>query len=455
MYYTVCEVAKRLDISPHTLRFYAKEGLLSFVDRDQNGNRIFKESDFERLFMIASLKRAGMSIKQMKRFTELCDQGDPTIPQRLQMIKEQREAVEEQIIELQDALDVLKYKIWLYEVALEAGTTAVHDNMPPEDIPANIRKTKERIRLLCRTLRQGSSAVTAIVTGCRGATPRSPGALLVLTAETALGTVGGGQAEHDIIGPAMEMLRGGAPVQQGWHQCLSAQELRHMGQEFGGEEEILLLRWEPRDLPLAEALLSAMGQNADCSLRLEYDKVHWRGTLLPIAEAHTAPGCFTLKLQEGGRCYVFGGGHVSQALVPLLSGVDFCCVVLDERPDYATPALFPTAEARCGPLPALAAAIPFTTGDSVIIMTRGHQGDYEVLCEALRSPVWYIGMVGSHRKMEATFRRLREDGFTDADLSRIVTPIGLAIDAETPAEIAVSITAQLIQRRAARRKAAE
>ena len=308
---------------------------------------------------------------------------------------------------------------------------------------------KERIRLLCRTLRQGSPAVTAIVTGCRGATPRSPGALLVLTAETALGTVGGGQAEHDIIGPAMEMLRGGAPVQQGWHQCLSAQELRHMGQEFGGEEEILLLRWEPRDLPLAEALLSAMGQNADCSLRLEYDKVHWRGTLLPIAEAHTAPGCFTLKLQEGGRCYVFGGGHVSQALVPLLSGVDFCCVVLDERPDYATPALFPTAEARCGPLPALAAAIPFTTGDSVIIMTRGHQGDYEVLCEALRSPVWYIGMVGSHRKMEATFRRLREDGFTDADLSRIVTPIGLAIDAETPAEIAVSITAQLIQRRAA------
>ena len=61
---------------------------------------------------------------------------------------------------------------------------------------------KERIRLLCRTLQQSSPAVTAIVTGCRGATPRSPGALLVLTAETALGTVGGGQAEHDIIGPA-------------------------------------------------------------------------------------------------------------------------------------------------------------------------------------------------------------------------------------------------------------
>lgn len=148
MYYTVSEVAKRLELSPHTLRFYSKEGLLTFVDRDQNGNRIFKESDFERLFMIASLKRAGMSIKQMKRFTQLCDEGDSTIPQRLQMIKDQREAVEEEITQLQDALDVLKYKTWLYETALAAGTTAVHDNMPLEDMPANIRRIKERIRRL-------------------------------------------------------------------------------------------------------------------------------------------------------------------------------------------------------------------------------------------------------------------------------------------------------------------
>lgn len=148
MYYTVCEVAKRLNLSPHTIRFYGKEGLLTFIERDQNGNRIFKESDFERLFIIASLKRAGMTIKQIRDFTILCDQGDSTIAQRLKIILEQREAVEEQITELQDALDVLKYKSWLYEVALEAGTTAVHDNMPPENIPPNIQKIKERIRLL-------------------------------------------------------------------------------------------------------------------------------------------------------------------------------------------------------------------------------------------------------------------------------------------------------------------
>lgn len=154
MYYTVCEVAKRLQLSPHTIRFYSKEGLLNFVERDQNGNRIFKESDFERLFIIASLKRAGMSIKQIKRFTELCDEGDSTIAQRLQIILDQREAVEEQITELQDALDVLKYKTWLYQVALEAGTTAVHDHMPLDEMPPNIRKIKERIRKLTDDMEQ-------------------------------------------------------------------------------------------------------------------------------------------------------------------------------------------------------------------------------------------------------------------------------------------------------------
>ena len=135
---------------------------------------------------------------------------------------------------------------------------------------------RERLELLCRALRAGQPAVTALVTGCRGATPRAPGALLVLTAGQTAGTVGGGQAEHDIMGPGMEMLGSGTAVRQDWHQCLSAEELRHMGREYGGEEHILLLRWEPGDLPLAEAAWTAAGQNGDCSLRIEYDENGWR-----------------------------------------------------------------------------------------------------------------------------------------------------------------------------------
>lgn len=148
MYYTVSEVAKRLNLSPHTIRFYGKEGLLTFVERDQNGNRIFKEEDFERLFIIASLKRAGMTIKQIREFTILCDEGDSSIEKRLKIIKDQKIIVEDQIRELQDALDVLTYKTWLYEVALDAGTTTIHDKISLEDIPPHIRKVKERIQRL-------------------------------------------------------------------------------------------------------------------------------------------------------------------------------------------------------------------------------------------------------------------------------------------------------------------
>lgn len=159
---------------------------------------------------------------------------------------------------------------------------------------------KERIALLCRALRAGQPAVTALVTGCRGATPRSPGALLVLTAEAVAGTVGGGQAEHDILAPAQEMLGSGPAVQQGWHQCLSAEELRHMGQEYGGEEEILLLRWTSQDLPLAEQMVLAMEQNADCSLQIEYKEGCWRGTLLPEAVT-TAAARALYPEAAGGR----------------------------------------------------------------------------------------------------------------------------------------------------------
>ena len=81
-------------------------------------------------------------------------------------------------------------------------------------------------------------------------------------------------------------------------------------------------------------------------------------------------------------------------------------------------------------------------------MTRGHRDDLLLQEQVLRTPARYIGVIGSRRKKAALFAQLRERGFTDADLERITTPIGLSIGAETPAEIAVSIAAQLIQVRA-------
>lgn len=303
-------------------------------------------------------------------------------------------------------------------------------------------------------LEAGKTAVTATVTACEGATPRSPGAtMLVAAGMPALGTVGGGQAEYYAAQQAEKMILPGSPAAfTASYECLSAEELHSMGKEAGGEITVLFLRWSAQQLPLARMVRAALTANADASLRISYRPESWYGELTGTAVTFSAPGVFCMKLAEAGLCYVFGGGHVSQALVPLLSGIDFTCVVLDERPEFANPAVFPAAaKTYSGSLPFLAKEANFGRGDLVIIMTRGHQGDYEVLTEALRSPAWYIGMVGSHRKMEATFRRLREDGFSERELARIVTPIGLDIDAETPNEIAVSVAAQLIRCRAAHR----
>lgn len=144
-YYTVAETARRAHMSPHTLRYYSKEGLLPFVDRTSANVRVFTEEDLEWLYLINCLKTAGVSIKDIRQFIEWALEGDATIGQRLEMFKEQQRKVEQQIAELQDVLDVLKYKRWRYEVSLKAGTTAVHETLDPADMPNDIRAIAERV----------------------------------------------------------------------------------------------------------------------------------------------------------------------------------------------------------------------------------------------------------------------------------------------------------------------
>ena len=155
------------------------------------------------------------------------------------------------------------------------------------------------------------------------------------------------------------------------------------------------------------------------------------------------------KLIQPGRVFIFGGGHVAQSLVPALAAVDFRCIVLEDREDFCRPVLFPGAEeTRLIHIDDPAAYADITENDFVCVMTRGHKDDLLVQAQALKTPAHYIGVIGSRRKTEAVFNQLRNMGYTDADLQRITTPIGLPILAETPAEIAVSVTAQLIMHRA-------
>lgn len=146
MFYTVGEVAKRIGVAPSTLRYYDKEGLLPFVERSGGGIRMFKDDDFEWFSIIECLKETGMPIKEIKKFVDWCREGDSTIEQRLELIDRQRDAVIEQMKELEQTLDTLNYKKWYYETAKEAGTCKVHDTLTEDDIPEDIKRTKARLK---------------------------------------------------------------------------------------------------------------------------------------------------------------------------------------------------------------------------------------------------------------------------------------------------------------------
>ena len=143
--YTIGETSKKLNISPHTLRYYDREGLFPFVERTEHGVRIFKESDFERLYLIKCLKSSCMPLKLVKQFVDWYMEGDSTLQKRRDTFHEQKKVVEEQMQDLQKILNLLTYKCWIYDKSVQAGTSLVYKNLKPEDFPDEIRKIKEQL----------------------------------------------------------------------------------------------------------------------------------------------------------------------------------------------------------------------------------------------------------------------------------------------------------------------
>ncbi len=140
MMYTVSETAKMLNVSAATLRYYEREGLLPFVERTSGGIRMFTDQDIPWLKQILFLKQGGMSVKEIRRYVELVMQGDRTLSDCLQFFQEQRETLQEQIRQLQQALDVVNYNCWYYETAMSKGSILNMKKMTEEDIPQEFRE---------------------------------------------------------------------------------------------------------------------------------------------------------------------------------------------------------------------------------------------------------------------------------------------------------------------------
>ena len=128
MTYSISEVAKELNLTVYTLRYYDKEGLMPFVERTPSGTRLFKESDIGALKVIECLKSTGMPIKEIKNFIDWCSDGDSSLQQRYDMFMERKSIVEVQMEELKKTMEVIEHKCLYYKTALDAGTEDIHKN---------------------------------------------------------------------------------------------------------------------------------------------------------------------------------------------------------------------------------------------------------------------------------------------------------------------------------------
>lgn len=151
------------------------------------------------------------------------------------------------------------------------------------------------------------------------------------------------------------------------------------------------------------------------------------------------------------RLILCGGGHVSLELAHIAARLEFEVVVIDDRPEFANDARFPMVhQVLCMPFEEALDQLGSRDTDFYAILTRGHAFDKECLAHVLRGQYAYVGMIGSRTKVAAVYKALREEGFSQEILDGVHSPIGLSIGGQTPAEIAVSIAAQLVQVRAQR-----
>jgi xanthine dehydrogenase accessory factor len=335
-------------------------------------------------------------------------------------------------------------------------------------------------------LGKGDPVVLATVIRHVGSTPRGAGAkMIVCEGGTIIGTIGGGAVEAEVIRSAPDIFRSGGAIIR--HFNFSSTDVASsMGMICGGKMDVLMERLDPAEKAMAifSALASTIRTGEKCLLGRTFHPEHSSPRhhhlfLLAGQDAvfgnapfdtagleelkETAFQCRAPVIRTAGdltviadpfffaECvYLFGAGHVAQQVARILNMVDFRTVVIDDRKEFANRDLFPTVDDICVPasFETVFSELLIDRNGIIVILTRGHAHDQTVLEQALKTEAGYIGMIGSRRKRNTIYDNLSKKGVHPDALARVHSPIGLEIGAQTPEEIAVSITAELIAYRA-------
>lgn len=244
---------------------------------------------------------------------------------------------------------------------------------------------------LAQIEKSGLSAALITVIRTQGSTPREVGARMIVYEDGRIsGTVGGSAVEALVTEKAREAVAKGKVVRVEY--SLDDEEKSSTGMICGGKMEFLI---EP--------------------------------------------------LKRYPRLYIFGGGHVGLALANIAGELGYPFVVFDDRPEYASQDRFPKAlECRIGGFDDLSAQLELVQPAFIVIVTRCHDTDLEVMRGVLGKPYQYLGLICSRKKKAEVFRILEAEGFSRKELDAVHAPIGLDIGSESPAEIALSILAEVI-----------
>jgi xanthine dehydrogenase accessory factor len=306
---------------------------------------------------------------------------------------------------------------------------------------------------LCRLLEANDRPVVRIlVAEIRGSTPREPGACMLVSGDAAEGTIGGGSLEWRAIRAARTLLLAGpsAPPVQIRRLVLG----RELGQCCGGVVQLWLERFTRADLPLLQDAGRSVSGNVPAFMATEYDEPHVTRRLVsggPVRIHFKASsehqGSLLERLDTATpKLWLYGAGHVGQALIRMLGELPFDVTWVDSRAGLLPESLPDNVHAlnASNPVDTIAGAPP---GARYLVLTHDHALDYE-LCLAIlrRGEFAWLGLIGSKSKAARFRSRLARDGITRETIARLVCPIGIeGIKSKWPAAIAVAVAAQLLQ----------
>ena len=251
----------------------------------------------------------------------------------------------------------------------------------------------EILKEALKRINKGETIAFITIVETKGSTPREVGAKMVVGKDGLItGTIGGGITEARVIEEAKQAMKEGKGRFLTYHLTKEAAALDE-GAICGGDMKVFIDVLQPKEEVL-----------------------------------------------------IFGAGHIAVYVSKLAKMVGFKVTVVDSRKEFANQDRFPEADEIIAEDTEKALRhLNIAPSTYIIVVTRGHLKDEEVLASVVRSNAAYIGMIGSREKNATVFQHLEEQGISENELTKVHAPIGIDIKAQTPEEIAVSITAEIIQ----------